>query len=259
MSVRRFFVSPQQVKDGFITISGSDVNHLRNVLRLKVGDELVLSDGVDFEYDAKIEELASSEAKAVISGKRKIESVVPHVTLIQAISKGAKMDTIVRQATELGASGVVPVMTSRTIVKLDEEKKKKKQARWQKIAKEASEQCQRSNIPQIFPVLPWYGLLEMISSFDLVVVFWEEAEELFSEKIFDRTKQVRRRGRCGLNSYGIVIGPEGGFNRDEIKDLQKREAHCLSLGKQILRTDTATIVALGIFLYELQKLGDNCA
>jgi 16S rRNA (uracil1498-N3)-methyltransferase len=247
MSKHRFFVSSQQVKDGLIFIkSGPDVNHIKNVLRLKGGDELVVCDGTDFEYEAKIDELSSSEVKVMISKKRKIKQIFPQVTLIQAVSKGLKMDMIVRQATELGAFAVIPVTASRTVVKLDKEKKKKKQERWQKIAKEAAEQSQRSTIPQIFPVLLWDGLLNMISSFDLALVFWEEAKERFSRDIFNSAK---------LDKIGVIIGPEGGFSKDEIEDLKKLGVCCVSLGKHILRTETASIVALGIVLYELEKLG----
>lgn len=248
MTKPRFFVSPRQIKDNFIIITGPDVNHIKNVLRLKVSDELVVSDDSEFEYETRIEELSSPQVKVIISKKRKIEPIFPQVTLVQAVSKGSKMDTIVRQATELGASVVIPTITSRTVVRLDVEKKKRRQRRWQKIAKEAACQCQRSTIPKVFPVLSWDELLEMVPSFDLAIVFWEEAKIMFSGEIFSSAK---------LDKIGIIIGPEGGFSQDEIEDLEKLGVHCASLGKQIFRTETASIVALGIVIYELEKLGDK--
>lgn len=253
MSKARFFVLPEQIKDDCIIMNGSDVNHTKNVLRLKVGNELIVSDNRDFEYDAEILELSSSMLKVRIYDKRRIQMVPFQVVLFQAIPKGAKMDTIIRQATELGVSSIVPIVTSRTVVILDEKKKGKKHIRWQKIAKEAAEQSQRSTIPKVVAPTSWDEALRMILSFDLVIAFWEEASELFSGTVFDGFKADLPK------SCGIIIGPEGGFSSDEIEDLVSQGAHCLSLGKQILRTETASTVALGIFFYELGKLSDSRA
>lgn len=254
MSKRRFFVSPQQVKDSSIVISGPDVNHIRNVLRLGIGDSLIVSDSCDFEYEAKIVEISPSEVKAATTMKKEIEPVFPQVTLVQAISKGEKMDTIVRQATELGVSAIVPIITSRTVVRLDEEKKKNKLARWQKVAKEASSQSQRSTVLNVYMVLAWDELLNVVSSFDLVIMFWEEAKESFSGEALRMVKRCHKEA-----SYAVIIGPEGGFSQDEIGSLEKREASCFSLGRQILRAETASVVSLAIVLYELEKLSDSLA
>ena len=251
MSRPRLFILLEQIRDNHITIDGTDVNHIKNVLRLRVGDKLALSDSADFEYQTEITEIHSSKVVTMISRKTNIEPVYPQVTLLQAIPKGTKMDTIVRQATELGVSSIVPIVTSRTVVRLDEKKKVKKQIRWQKIAKEAAEQSQRSTVSKVIAPISWDETLRMILSFDLVIAFWEEARELFSGTVFDRFEADLPK------SCGIIIGPEGGFSSDETEDLINQGAHCLSLGKQILRTETASTVALGVFFYELRKLSDG--
>lgn len=250
MSTQRFFVSKQNIREEFVYITGSDVNHIKNVLRLKAGDRLVVCDGCGREYDGTITELSSSQVKAAISGKREIEQNPVHLTLVQAIPKSAKMDIVVRQATELGIAAIVPIVTSRTVVRVDKEKSKKKQERWQKIAKEAAEQSQRTTIPEISLVLYWDELLKMIPSLGLSIVFWEEAKEMLSQEALNYGEH---------KSYSAIVGPEGGFSADEIEDLEGLGARCLSLGRQILRTETASVVALGVVIYELQRLGDRHA
>jgi len=246
MSKPRVFVLPEQVKGNEIAINGPDVNHIKNVLRLKVGDGLVVCDDSDFEYEAEILELSSSHVKATILEKREIKPALPQVTLIQAIPKGSKMDTIIRQATELGVYGIMPAITSRTVVRLDQEKARKKQERWQKIAREAAEQSQRPTVPRVSSVLTGDGLLEMIGSFDTAIVFWEEEREMFAGKVLNAAK-------CG--NIGVLIGPEGGFSKDEVKDFEKRGGRSYSLGRQVLRVETASVVALGIVFYELAGHG----
>jgi len=253
--MRRFFISSQQVNDNVVIITGADVNHIGNVLRLRAGDELILSDGMNFEYQVEISEIHSSKIRATILKKERIDLLSPQVTLVQAIPKGAKMDTIVRQATELGVSSVIPVITSRTVVRLSREKKEKKRERWQNIAKEAAEQSQRSSLPAVSTVCGWDEALQKMASNDLAVAFWEEASELFSERVFIRFQEGKKPEKEELGNCCILIGPEGGFSSDEIRDLDSQGIHCFSLGKQILRTETASAVALGIFFYELTKLG----
>lgn len=253
--MRRFFISSQQVNDNVVIVTGANVNHIGNVLRLTVGDELILSDGMDFEYQAEISEIHPSKIVATILKKERIDLLSPQVTLVQAIPKGAKMDTIVRQATELGVSSVIPVITSRTVVRLSREKKEKKRKRWQNIAKEAAEQSQRSSLPIVAAVCRWDEALQEMASNDLAVAFWEEASEFFSERVFNRFQKGKKPEKEESYNCCILIGPEGGFSSDEIRDLDSEGINCFSLGKQILRTETASAVALGIFFYELAKLG----
>jgi len=258
MTKHRFFITPQQVEGEYIAIKGTDVNHIRNVLRLKSGDKLVVSDSENFEYDVRIKESAASGIKTEILERRPIEPTNCKIILIQAISKGSKMDMIARQATELGVNSIVPIITGRTVVRLDEEKKANKRQRWQKVAREAAEQSQRSTIPEILPIAGWGEALEMISSFNRVIVFWEETNKLFSKEALCIGEWMQECQDNKNRSYAVIIGPEGGFAPEEIDDLKERGASCFSLGRQILRTETASVVALGIILYELERFGDRC-
>lgn len=258
MTKHRFFITSQQVDSGYITIKGTDVNHIRNVLRLKYGDKLVVSDSENFEYDVRIKESNASGIKTKILERRRIEPANCKITLIQAISKGSKMDMIARQATELGVNSIIPIITSRTVVRLDEEKKTKKRQRWQKIAREAAEQSQRSTIPEILHITGWREVLEIIPSFEQVIVFWEETNKLFSKEALCIGEWMQECQDNKGKGYAVMIGPEGGFAPEEIDDLKERGASCFSLGRQILRTETASVVALGIILYELERFGDGC-
>jgi len=257
MTKHRFFIAPHQVEGNTITINGADVNHIRNVLRLKSGDKIVLSDNEDFEYDVRITRSNSSQIETEILKRRPIETPNCRITLLQSISKGSKMDMIVRQATELGANSIVPMITTRTVVKLDKEKKAKKQQRWQKIAREAAEQSQRTTITEILPITKWDEMLKMIPSFDQVIVFWEETDKLLSKEALCIGEWMQECQDNKDRSYAVMIGPEGGFSPEEINDLEEQGANCFSLGRQILRTETASVVALGIILYELERFGDR--
>ncbi len=251
LSRQRFFVLPRQIREDKAIITGADAKHIINVLRMKAGDQLVLSDGVNFEYEAAITGTDVSRVAVEILGRRKIDLPFPQVALVQAIPRGHKMDIIIRQATELGITSVIPVITSRTVARPDEKRRAKKLARWGRIAKEAAGQSQRSTVPDVLNVHSWSALMQSISFFDLTIAFWEHATEYFSESVF------KAFGKTGPAKCAVLIGPEGGFSPEEIEDLRDHQVLCLSLGKQVLRTETASAVALGIFFYELVKLGDN--
>ncbi|HAW60227.1 MAG TPA: 16S rRNA methyltransferase [Actinobacteria bacterium] len=242
MSRPRFFVSPDHIAEGKVEIIGEDVRHIKDVLRLKVGDVITVCDGRGLECLGRIVGVSDSRVEARVLERRFIEDAGPHITLFQGIPKGTKMDSIVQKSTELGVSRIVPVMTERTVVRLDERKRESKVSRWRRVTLEAAKQSQRLTAPEITEVVSWERALELLLEFDLVLVFWEEEKERSVRQILQ-----------GIHpkSIAVVIGPEGGFSEGEVRALKDIGGKLATLGKYILRTETASPVALAIVLYEL--------
>lgn len=242
MSRPRFFVSPDHITEGKAEIIGEDVKHIKDVLRLKIGDVITVCDGRGLECLGEIVNVSDSRVETRVLERRFIEDTSPHITLFQGIPKGTKMDSIVQKSTELGVSRIVPVMTKRTVVKLDEKKRESKVSRWRRVAREAAKQSQRLTAPEIAEAVSWERALGLLPEFDLVLVFWEEEEERSVGQIL--------RG-IHPKSIAVVIGPEGGFSEGEVRALKDIGGKIATLGKYILRTETASLVALTIVLYEL--------
>jgi 16S rRNA (uracil1498-N3)-methyltransferase len=249
----RFFIAPSQVSGSRISISDEDVRHIAAVLRMKTGDSLLLCDGHGVEYQVAIAEISKSEIKTDIINQSKREITAPRITLGQGLPKSDKMDWIVQKATELGVSNIVPLVTERTIVKIRDEEKRI--SRWQKIAREAAMQSNRPDIPQVEQVRPFR---DFIFSLDpgsqslppgssapelrtLKLIPWEEA----SAPIKDVLKQ-----NAGAHHIIVLIGPEGGFSSNEASMALEKGFHAVSLGPNILRTETAAIAVLSMIGYE---------
>lgn len=241
--MHRFFVPIYQIERPRICIKGEDVKHIRDVLRLALGNLIVVGDGEGAEFIASIDSVSSSEVVATIIKEEKKEEVLPRVSLFQGFAKGAKMDLIVRQATELGVSEIIPVFTERSIVHLKEDDCKKRLMRWEKIAVEASKQSQRSYLPKILAARNWQDAVELLRSYDLVVVPWEEERG-------QSLKSVLREHPKKCERVALVIGPEGGLTEEEVSELKKLGALAVSLGRNILRTETAAVAALSMIVYE---------
>lgn len=237
----RFFISRTQVHGSRITVSGEDVRHIRNVLRKGPGDLLVLLDGQGREYTVKIVALERSGISTEIVRETTLEAGGPLITLGQGIPKSDKMDFIVQKATELGVASIVPIITERTIVKIKDEEKRIN--RWQKIAKEAAMQSNRPNIPQIGAVRRFSDFLGTLNLGlrTLLVLPWEEGIEPI--------KNVLRQNPDAKNII-VLIGPEGGFSRAEAETAAAKGFHLVSLGPNILRTETAPIAVLSMIAYE---------
>jgi len=237
----RFFISPEQVKDQSITISGEDVRHIVTVLRMKTGDELLLCDGKGAEYSVKIAQVNKSEIAAEVTARSKREIRYPLITLGQGLPKSDKMDWIVQKATELGVANIIPLITERTIVKVKDEEKRI--ARWQKIAREAAMQSNRRDIPAVGRVVSFKDFLRTpISELrTLLLLPWEEGTEPI--------KNILRR-MSGMKQVIVLIGPEGGFSAHEAETAHGKGFHPVSLGPNILRTETAAIAALSMIGYE---------
>jgi 16S rRNA (uracil1498-N3)-methyltransferase len=237
----RFFISPDQVAGPLITVSGEDVRHIGAVLRMKTGDELLLCDGKGTEYSVKISRVDRSEIKTEIVNKTRREIVYPRVTLGQGLPKSDKMDWIVQKATELGVATIVPLVTERTIVKVKDEEKRI--ARWQKICREAAMQSSRPDIPSVGRIIAFNDLLRTPNSElqTLKLLPWEEGTTAIKDVL---------RGSEGIKHIIVLVGPEGGFSPAEAALATSRGFHPVSLGPNILRTETAAVASLSMILYE---------
>ncbi len=237
----RFFISPDQVVDAQITVTGEDVRHITTVLRRKTGDELLLSDGRGTDYTVKITRIDRNEITTEIMSRTKRESNYPLITLGQGLPKSDKMDFIVQKATELGVTGIVPLITERTIVKVKDEEKRI--IRWRKIAREAAMQSNRSHIPEIGGIRridEYIGRLEPGPG-ALLLLPWEEGTMLIKNVL---------RGASDIKRIIVLIGPEGGFSSAEAAIAKEKGFHLVSLGPNILRTETAAIAVLSMIGYE---------
>jgi 16S rRNA (uracil1498-N3)-methyltransferase len=267
----RFFISPEQVSGPLVTISGEDVRHIATVLRMKAGDSLLLCDGKGAEYTARISRLDRTEIKAEIVTTKQRGLRLPRITLGQGLPKSDKMDLIVQKATELDVSAIVPLVTERTIVKVRDEEKRI--SRWQKICREAAMQSSRVDIPSVEPIRKFSDFLRTLpapsvcepaasdyecvariqavrqrerrvdpSPRTLLLLPWEEGTTSI-KNVLKQNSDVR--------NIIVLIGPEGGFSLSEAELARDKGFHLVSLGQNILRTETAAIAVLSMIGYEL--------
>ena len=245
--MQRFFVTPGQVGEQEIYIEGSDVNHMKNVLRLKTGEEVMVSDGDNRQYRCAVKEYPAGRAVLEILEAGDVDTELPSkIYLFQGLPKQDKMELIVQKAVELGVCQVIPVETKRCVVKLDDKKAAKKLQRWQQIAESAAKQAGRGYIPKVADVMPFPSALELAGELDVCLIPYELAEGM------EYTRSVIEAIRPG-QSVGIFIGPEGGFEREEVDLALSSGAKALTLGKRILRTETAGLAVLSVLMYHLES------
>ena len=245
----KFFVRPEQIKNDNIIIDGDDVNHILNVLRMKKDDEIQVCNQVTGEnYKARIVQYSKNEIECKIEEKigKSTESNV-HITLFQGIPKFEKMELIIQKNTEVGVNNIVPVVMERTVVKLDEKVASKKLDRWQKIAEIAAKQSMRDIIPNVKSIIKTKEI--DVDRYDVVLVAYENEEH---NMLKAELKKLESQNKQEYN-IAIVIGPEGGISEKEIELLDEKNVKFVSLGKRILRTETAGLVMAGNILYELEK------
>jgi RNA methyltransferase, rsmE family len=245
----KFFVKPEQIKNDNIIIDGDDVNHILNVLRMKKDDEIQVCNQVTGEnYKARIMQYSKNEIECKIEEKigKSTESNV-HITLFQGIPKFEKMELIIQKNTEVGVNNIVPVIMERTVVKLDEKVASKKLDRWQKIAEIAAKQSMRDIIPNVKSIIKTKEI--DVDMYDVVLVAYENEEH---NMLKAELKKLESQNKQEYN-IAIVIGPEGGISEKEIELLDEKNVKFVSLGKRILRTETAGLVMAGNILYELEK------
>ena len=245
--MQQFFAEPSWIRENKIFMQGSDVNHIRNVLRMKPGEDVRVNDGRGKTYLCCIS--SYEEQTAVLDILKELDSdteLPSRIILFQGLPKGDKMEWIVQKAVELGAYSIVPFAAKRSVVKLDEKKAAKKRARWQLIAKGAAEQSGRGIIPEVSTVRTFAEALGMAGELDVVLIPYE-LEEGMKETV--RILEEIAPGQ----SVGIFIGPEGGFEEEEVERAKAAGAHAVTLGKRILRTETAGLTALSILMYHLES------
>lgn len=243
----RFFVKEQQIEPTRIHITGGDVNHIGNVLRMKPGEEILVSAQDRLEYRCRIETIGEEEVTATILYAMENDLELPsRITLFQGLPKGDKMEFIIQKAVELGVFEVVPVASRRCVVKLDEKKAKNKTQRWQGIAESAAKQSKRMIVPEVHPVMSYAQALEYAKTLDMILVPYELAKGM------KHTRELFASIRPG-QSVGIFIGPEGGFEEEEIRKAVEAGASPITLGKRILRTETAGMTVLSILMYLMEE------
>ena len=243
----RFFVEDNIFSGNDIRISGSDYNHIKNVLRMKKGEEVLISDGNDREYLCSIREYTEDEVilniEDIMGTSRELSA---KITLFQGLPKGDKMEQIIQKTVELGVSEIVPVAMKRCVVKLDDKKAGKKIERWNGIALSAAKQSKRGVIPEVKEVMTFKEALKIASNMDACLVPYENAEGIEgARKLVDSMKDKK--------SIGIFIGPEGGFDESEIELALENGAKTLTLGRRILRTETAGMTMLSILMFALEE------
>ena len=245
--MQRFFVTPDQVGEDKIRIQGSDVNHMKNVLRMRPGEEVMVSDGNNRQYRCRVEDYPEGEAVLAILEAGLVDTELPsRIYLFQGLPKQEKMELIVQKAVELGVCQVIPVQTRRCVVKLDAKKAAKKVQRWQQIAESAAKQAGRGYIPAVSEVMTFQEALAFSEALDIRLIPYELADGM------DGTRKILDGIRPG-QSVGIFIGPESGFEKEEVGRAVEAGAMPITLGKRILRTETAGIAVLSILMYRLEK------
>lgn len=243
-----FFVTSENKKDNHYFITGDDYNHIKNVLRMTVGEQFLVS-CEDTSNLCEIESIESDTVVVKIVEKNYQSTNLPiKIHLFQGLPKSDKLELIIQKAVELGVATITPVSMKRSIVKIDDKKKKSKQERWQAIATAAAKQSKRTSIPEVCEVLTYKEFISKAQELDLLLVPYECAEGMAA------TKSALSEIRSGMN-VGIIIGPEGGFEEKEIQEALSVGGKVISLGARILRTETAAITALAMcMLYSEMEL-----
>ena len=243
--MQKFFVNNNHIIDNQIELTGSDVNHIVNVLRLRKDDDIQICDvDTGYNYIAKIIEY--NNEKVVCNIIDRIESnseTVINIDLFQGLPKADKMELIIQKTIEIGVKSITPVEMERCVVKLDAKDKIKKIERWNKIAEGAAKQSKRDIIPQINNVINIKELYDKVSDYDLFIVAYEEEKQTSLKKILKENMAAK--------NIGVLIGPEGGIDIKEIEQIKNTDAKIVTLGSRILRTETAPIVITSNIIYEL--------
>ncbi len=246
----KFFITTNQIKENTIIIQNEDVNHIKNVLRAKIDDKIDICDtNTSKNYICQIKQIEEKNIYCDII--EEIESNVEpkmQISIYQGLPKADKMELVIQKSVELGVYNITPVKMKRCVAKLNEKDEIKKIQRWQKISEGASKQSGRDKIPTINPVISINSLCEKIKEYDLVLVAYE------NEKV-NTLKQELKKIKDNKNKeikIAIIIGPEGGIDKEEIAKFEEYNAKIITLGNRILRTETVALNMLSIIIYELE-------
>lgn len=244
----KFFTARENITDTKIIIDNEDANHIRKVLRLNVGDEITVCDGRGIDYTAIISEIGKNIIECDIKDSSKCDTEPEiEITLYQGLPKAAKMDYIIQKNTELGISRIVPAKLSRCVVKLeDKAAEDKKTQRWQKIANEAAKQSGRGVIPEVKMPLTVDEIIECVKDCDLVFVPYECENKTRLRDVVDENPDAKR--------ISFIIGPEGGFDISEIEKFRTAGIKTITLGRRILRTETAAEAVVSMLMYAYNEI-----
>ena len=238
-----FFIDGIDNKDNIVSIVENDYNHIKNVLRMNIGDKIQICDKKTGEsYLAEIHSIDKEKVNCTIIKELDNNEPFLNITIFQGIPKADKMDYIVQKSTELGAKKIVPVEMKYCVAKLNNPEKKIE--RWRKIAEASAKQCKRNIIPKIESAIDIRELIDEIKDYDLTIVAFENEKEHTLKSILDNNKDIK--------SIAIIIGPEGGISPEEIELFMKNNVKIASLGNRILRTETAAIAILAMIMYEFE-------
>ena len=240
-----FFVSEEQINGENAYIEGSDVNHIVNVLRMKPGEELLISVKGDWDYLCKIVDIETDRVNLKVLESMEQRELPVNITLLQGIPKSDKLEMIIQKAVELGVSEIIPVKTKRVVVKIDEKKADTKVNRWNAIAESAAKQSKRSIIPKVHEPMSIDNALEIVKDFGVKLIPYENADGIDkTRKILDSMDKTK--------NIAVFIGPEGGFEESEVERIKNSGFEVITLGKRILRTETAGLALLSNIMIRLE-------
>lgn len=243
----RFFIKPEQMGQGVVRITGEDVHHICHVLRMRPGEEILVSCGDEWEYTCRLLSLEEQEVVGEILDAQKPGKELPsRIHLFQCLPKGEKMEWIIQKAVELGVYRIIPTVSARCVVKLDPKRAAAKTARWNSVAAAAAKQSKRMILPEVAPVTGFRDALAQAGNLDVCLIPYERADGM------QGTRELLNSITPG-NSIGILIGPEGGFEEKEVELAGKAGFSPITLGRRILRTETAGITALSVLMYLLEQ------
>ena len=243
----RFYIPHPRIENGLLRIEGDEVRHIRNVLRLKTGDEIFVFDGLGREFEGTIIEEGRASVMVRIQGSLSPKKDSPlEVTLAQSLLKGEKMDYLIQKATELGVKEIIPFISSRSIPLLEKSRRLKRHLRWEKISIEASKQCGRGVGPKIESLKDYSDTLRTASTDSLRLILWER-EGVKLKEVLERSKEKTK--------IFFIVGPEGGFSREEIEKAKRAGFLAVTLGRRILRAETASLCLVSILQYERGDIG----
>ncbi|MDP2643375.1 MAG: 16S rRNA (uracil(1498)-N(3))-methyltransferase [Desulfobacterales bacterium] len=249
--MRRFFYDHPVDAAGAAAICGTDAKHIKNVLRLKSGDRIVLFDGLGSEFEAEI--LSVSSSRVALSILRRFPSLADspvELIVAQGLLKDKKMDRLIRQLTELGVTDWIPFIAERSVPIPDPNRLLKRRQRWNKIAMESLKQCRRGSILNICPIASFEEVLVYASTCDLKIMFWEEETGPFCSGVLKTNNK-------GVKKIIAMFGPEGGLTAREVDVAKTSGFVTAGLGPRILRAETATLAACAILQHQLGDLGEK--
>lgn len=249
----KFFVKNNQIKDNKIIITGEDVNHIKNVLRLNIDDDIqVCNVDTSINYTCGISKINNEVIECNIFNETDSESESNiHINVFQGIPKSDKMELIIQKCVELGIAELTPVEMKRCVAKIEEKSKTKKLVRWQKISEVAAKQCGRDIIPKINDITNIKNICNLTTEYDIVLLAYENEQVNTLKNELSKIKSVKTKNL----KIAVIVGPEGGLDKKEVNYLKDNGAKVITLGKRILRTETVAFVLTSIIMYELGDLG----